>query len=456
MADQLLTLYSDLAKPSLTVLKSTLYQGSTILDYFLKSRAVKKDPFRDLRKDPDLKLPTFTGWSRKIFTGSSTGLNSTDVTGGMFKNVNDEIAGKQLEDNGATGEIIPAHVNLAFKINKARLMQIEQLFQNTQTNSDELKNAINSSMKSPKADMRFGFAHAILQGRGGSDPQYSTYTFESPTSVFNVPTTGGLQSWANYGGTPTKRQIEGLFPFVMNGPTGTYAPWGANKKLYMIDQTANPNWAPMVYDFFTDSTSVYTNAPFGYSASAVRTAWVSAAGTIKASSLMSAAANYTKTLGTPACIDILKQAISACRTRGASPELGIMERPLFDLHVRAMESAKWVYGLSGQEKVADLAKMGYPESFVVSDVAFIPDDTTRKFRDGITVNAFPKDTVMLIDFSEFIAEAHKDYNWTETDWEKEPGVVGSFIKEFDATIRVAMPNREFQTIIKYGPIVYTA
>jgi hypothetical protein len=461
MADQLLTLYSSLAQSEIDYMKNMAYQGSMILDIFLKKQAKANGVYgglqhRELGKDSLLKLPTYDGYTRRIFTDGSVALDSTTVKDGLWAGMGDEVKTKQIDSAGVVGEVPPAHLNLAFTISRSRLMQIEELYKARR--DSELQMAIGDSLIKPKADLKFGFAYGVMNGRGGSDPDYTNYTFTAPANVFDV-------SWATFGGTPTKRQIEGLYPFVLNGSgevdyTGATAYTGVSK-LYNISTTGdNAYWKPRVYDFFSGIYSggtAWTNAPFGYTT----LSGITAAGTsskVKASYLKSSNVLNSATADCPAIIDIVTQVIGERSTNDQKPYVGTCVRPLYNLMIQAIRSKEWGTGIGGQEKVSDLVEMGYNDQIVIDGVAIIPDDTKRKMSDGTTITVHPADCIILWNLDSLVIEAHKDYNFVESEWvdQTNVGVIGRFVKQINATVRMVMPNREAQTIIKFAPINYSA
>lgn len=446
MADKLLELYDELARPEIEYLKNTVYQGVTVLDIFIKKKAGWLKSEDQLGRELP-KLPTFTGYARKIFADEGYALTDNEAKEGIWVRVNDTVKTKQLETSGTTGIIIPAHINLAFTIDRTTLLLIEDLFK--ANNKEEVKNAVASSMAKPRADLRFGLSYAVYSGRGGSDPQFTLYTPDYPTKVFN-------QTWAEFGGTPTKRQIEGLYSFVLNSDSdiGTGYPYSSGlSTLYGIDLSEVTHYQAKVFDFFTPSVTAqkFGNAPWGYDAKALgNTTWK-----IPASNLLGSSLSMTS--GVPVIIDIISQAINEMTVDGNKPQFAICRRNLYSLIVRALKSVQWTSGIAGQEKAKDLLEIGYDEQIVIDGVPIIPDDTKREVIKGSPIYACPPDAIMFFNLESLIFEAHKDYNFVEdNEWKEVPGVVGQFVKEINATVRFALPDRQKQGIIKFAEILYNA
>lgn len=461
MADQLLTLYSALAQPEIDYMKNMAYTGSMILDIFLKKQAKANGVYgglqhRDLGKDSLLKLPTFDGYTRRIFIDGAVALDSTTVKDGIWVAPGDEVKTKQLDSSGVVGDVPPAHLNLAFTIDRPRLMQIEELYKARK--DSELQMAIGDSLIKPKADLKFGFANAVMNGRGGSDPSYSAYSFAAPTYVFG-DNVAGLNTWAGFGGTPTRRQFEGLYPFVLNGNITEYS--GATAyasgltKLYNITLADNTYWNPRVYDFFTSASqagSAWTNAPFGYQGQ------TSTLGTGRVLSSVLIASTKSQTSGVPVILDIMSQVISDRSVGDQKPTVATCRRDLWNLMNRAKKSIQWTTGIQGQDSVADLVEMGYNDQIVIDGVAILPDDTKRTMSDGTQIFVHPADCVIFWNLDSLVIEAHKDYNFVESDWvdQTNVGVIGRFVKQINAAVRMVMPNREAQAIVRFASINYGA
>jgi hypothetical protein len=418
---------------------------------------------RDLTKDTLLKLPTYSGYNGRLFLDNGYALTHAEATTGIFTRVGNEIKSKKLDSAGIVGETIPFHINLSIGIDQTRLMQIQELY-NAHKDS-ELEMAINGSMKKVQADLNFGLSWALINGKGGNDPQYSNYVCTAPTAnnnyVDSTFTSLAMTNAAGYAsGTafsvPSIRQPEGIYTYCLN-PLST--------KLYNIDQSTNSFYKAKVYDFYTldaapTSATKFVNAPFGYNATAIFDAWTPTDElTISASALMAiTVATGSLTPNVPAIIDIVSQCIDDRIVNGEKPHVGICRRDLFSLMKRAIISSKWGGGIQGMEKVDDLVKMGYEEQIVINGVAIIPDDTKRDLLDSGTVAyATPANAIMLLNLDSFTFEAHQDYNFVmDNEWVKQPGVVGQYTKEINATCRMALSDLQKQTLIQFGKIDFGA
>lgn len=485
MADKLLSLYDDLAQPQITYIKNRIYEGSTLLDILLKKKYMEEQR-KDLTKETILKIPTYSGYSRRLFIDNGYALTTAEATDGIFKRVGDEVNTKHLESAGVIGEVIPAHINLAFTINRTRLMQIEELYKAQR--DEELKMAVNDSMAKAKADLNFGLSWALMMGKGGNDNQFTNVTNVAPSYTYNYnystyasvnlgdgsgATTTGY-GWHTAFSLPSTRQIEGIYTYALNpygstnawtGTTNTYT--GGPVSIYGISRSTNPAYNPVLYDFFTTvSGDYFSQAPFGYATQAWANAMTGASGAItpgthfiRSSALMgkSASSSQTMTDGVPCIIDIISQAIADRKVNGEKPTIGLCRRNLFNLIQRAMISVQWGVGVGGQEKVQDLVKMGYTEQVVIDGVPIIPDDSKRDLLDASTVAyATPADAILLLNLDSMIFEAHKDYNFVEGEWKEVNGVIGQFVKEINATVRFSLGDLQKQALIQFGKISYSS
>jgi len=417
MADNLIQLYSELAQPYLEVVKNTFYEGSNILDLILKKRAVKLGK-TDLLKNSTIKLPTYSGYEKKIFIDNDVALSDDEAINGIWKNVRDEITPYEHEVSGITGKVLPANINLAVSITKTKLQIIEDLFRARK--DQELKRAINQDLAKFKADLKFGLAYAIYNGLGGDDPMFTDYN-----GYYTYPLTLPNGSTVN---KPSRRQIEGIYTFVLNRNA---------TKLYGIDTSVNKFYRPEFFDFVTQA-----NYPFGYDAKF-------GSGITKASELLDT--SNSMTAGVPVIIDILSQVISSMTIDNKRPDVILCRRDMYQLVVRAMRATEWQLTDSAKE-VEWLVKAGYKDQIVIDGVPIIPDDTKRKHRDGTYTYACPANAFLVLDLSQIEFEAHKDYNFISTDWEKSPTVIGEYIKQFDATVRFSVANRNKQGLVQFGNI----
>ena len=421
MADNLITLYEELAYPYIEYVKNTFYEGSNILDIILKKRAMELKSSDQLSK-PDIKLPTYTGYEKRIFIDNDVALSDDEATTEIWKNVRSEVTPYEHEVSGVTGKVLPANINLAVSITRTKLQLIEDLFKSGK--DQELKRAINQDLAKYRADLKFGLAYAIYHGAGGDDPSFPDYNafYSYPITLPNGSTIA----------KPSARQIEGIYSFVLNRNV---------TKLYGIDTSENKFYRPYFFDFTT-----VANYPFGYDAKFP-------SGIANASDLITD--TNSMTAGVPVIIDILSQAISKMTLENKKPDLIVCRRDLFQLLVRAERAAQWS-STTEADKIEWLRKAGYDQQIVIEGVPIIPDDTKRQHKDGSYTYACPANAFIILDLSQVEFEAHKDYNFISTPWEKSPTVVGQYVKQFDATVRFSVANRHRQGLIQFGSINYEA
>lgn len=420
--DKLLNIYSELAEPFVEYAMDNFYKGSTILDLVMtkKAAALKK---RNLLADGTPKFPTYTGYETKLFVDNDVALTNSEAIDGIWVNVRDAITKIDHVMSGMVGNVMPANLNLTIATTKARLQVIEDLLKAGRR--EELKQAVNADLKKFIADMNFGIAYAVYNGKGGDDtmfPSYNTY--------YTYPIT--LPDGSTIATKPSKRQIEGLWSFVVNPNVG---------KLWGIDTTTYPWWKAPFFDFV-----VAANQPFGY-ASKFPT------GITQASQLMSATNSMTANL--PVVLDILSQAISRMTNINKKPDVILCRRELYDV----VRRAKFALGLEkaeGAKEVDWLIGSQYEEYVTVDGVPVIPDDTSRMLADGTKVYACPANAFLLVNLDDIKFMAHKDYNFVATDWEKTQGIVGEFTKSIDATVKFYVVNRNAHGLIQFGDIDYEA
>ncbi len=418
--DRLLDLYADIAQPMVDYAVSTLYQGSTVLDLMLKKKASELKR-KNLLKDGLLKLPTFSGYKGEIFLDNDVAMTDAEVES-IWVNTGDSITDIPSTSAGTMGQVFPAEIHLSVTTNKTRLQQIEDLMRRGAT--EELKNAINADLAKFIADLNFGIANAVYNGKGGDVPDFASYNalFTWP---INLPNGGTLAK-------PTKRQIEGLWTFALNKNV---------TKLYGIDITQDVFYSPNFYDFV-----VAANQPWGYVTKFPT-------GITKASELVDYANSMS--VNVPVVIDILKKAISDMKAKGAKPDVILCRRNLYDVVSAAITSLK-IEGAGGREDIDWLMENGYPEYQVIDGVALIPDDTSRKLRDGTITYACPANAFVMLQLDDIKFMAHKDYNFITTPWEKDYQKIGVFRKQFDATIKFYVVNRNKHALVQFGDIDYNA
>lgn len=415
--DNLISLYNELAFPYLETVKNSFYEGSNILDIILKKRAMDLKS-SDQLSNPNIKLPTYTGYEKLIFLDNDVAMSDKDAINGIWKNVRDEITPQEHTVTGTTGKCVPANINLAVAITRTKLQMIEDLFKARK--DQELKRAINQDLAKFRADLKFGVAYAIYNGAGGDDSMFTDYNafYSYPITLPNGDTIS----------KPSTRQIEGIYSYVVNQNV---------TKLYGIDTSVNKFYKPNYYDFYTAA-----NQPFGYDSKF-------ASGITKASELMGTTNSMTS--GVPVIIDILSSVISNMKDNDRKPDIILCRRDMYNLVVRAAKSIGWQNTDSAKE-VEWLVKAGYTDQIVIDGVPVIADDTKRMHQDGSYTYACPANAFVVLDLSQIEFEAHKDYNFVDTPWEKSPTVVGEYIKQFDATVRFTVANRNRQGLIQFGSI----
>lgn len=451
--DRLFNLYDELIGKTVEFVKNKAYQGSIILDIFLKRKALQQDPKADLTRTT-FNIPTFNGATRPIFVDTGYLLSDSDVEGGIYAQVNQDIKTKNLDVQGVSGIVVPAHITFAIETNKERLLALDELARK----GDRLvAESIMSEGKKLQADIAWSYAWSIWNGRGGANPQWNNYTYNTPSKVG-----GGLVTPAPNAGidfVPSSvREVEGLYTYVLNGTTPNFSNGLSN--LYNIDLNTFAWYKPKLYNFFTANSAgnALVDAPFGYNSPTFYSSAVTAGNKIKASVLMGT--TYSMTANVPVIIDIIQRAISDLKTINSYPQIGICRRDLFDLLRRVFESQKWSgkFLLQDERILQNLANMGYNEAITIDGVAIIPDDTKRLAPDGQTaIYACPANAIFLLNLDKFIFEYHYLYPLKiDKEWKEKYGKAGAYYKVVDATVLMALPDRHNQGVIQFAEIDYSA
>lgn len=410
----LLTMYGEVADIYFNALIGELYKSSTILDLMTKMKAKKLEQSNQL-KGADLKLPTFDGFSGKEWIDDTRFLSSDEAKNDIWVNDRDEIDPKNV-DGGNYITVMPSFLNVSLELTRSEMMVIQGLASGNMKR--EFNNHVETKVKKLKKDMEWGLAYSVWQGMGG-DTDDSTYN-----AYYSYPLTVRGVSVAK----PTRRQLEGIHSFIMNN---TYV-----TKLYGYDSSTNAFFNAQVYD--TDSVTTASDASLGYTDAQTNTA-----------ALLLATATAARTPGVPVILDMCMTAIRNMTVNREKPEIAIMHRNVYDLVARACAIMGATAGAVNFKESEEFIKMGYTDNIVINGVTFIPDDTVYRDATGTVTHAIPNRAIFFLRLSEFKFEAHRDYNFKQSEWKEYPKTIGVLYKTIDAALRFYTTNRWKQGAIYF-------